>query len=127
MLGLSVEMKFANLILAINLERDGDWTWQVPRADFDDILAKATRENGVEIEFETEVIDICFEGRNSVTTLKNKNDEVKQIHSKFVIDSTVVMAGYCRGCWTVILLCLLMSRISPECRGVRELLFHLIF
>lgn len=65
-----------------------DWTWQVPRADFDDTLAKATQAKGVDIEFETEVVAIKFDGSNSVTTVKNANGEEKEIHAKFVIDSS---------------------------------------
>lgn len=65
-----------------------DWTWQVPRADFDDTLAKAAQKQGVEIEFETEVVDVKFNGSDSVTTVKNKNGETKEIHAKFIIDSS---------------------------------------
>lgn len=65
-----------------------DWTWQVPRADFDHTLAEATAEKGVEIEFEAEVVGINFNGSDSVTQLKNKNGEVRNIHAKFVIDSS---------------------------------------
>ncbi|WP_419869574.1 NAD(P)/FAD-dependent oxidoreductase [Chryseobacterium sp. CT-SW4] len=65
-----------------------DWTWQVPRADFDDTLAKEVINKGIDLEFETEVVDIRFEGTDSVTTVKNKNGETKEIHAKFVIDSS---------------------------------------
>ena len=64
-----------------------DWTWQVPRADFDDVLAKEVIKKGVDIEFEAEVTDIKFNGTNSVTTIKTK-DGIKEIHAKFVIDSS---------------------------------------
>lgn len=65
-----------------------DWTWQVPRADFDNTLANEVINKGIDLEFETEVIDIRFEGTDSVTTVKNKNGETKEIHAKFVIDSS---------------------------------------
>ncbi len=65
-----------------------DWTWQVPRADFDDTLAKATQEKGVDIEFETEVVSVEFHGSESITTVKNKNGETKEIQAKFIIDSS---------------------------------------
>src|SRR5690606_31522247 len=35
-----------------------DWTWQVPRADFDNTLAQGAIKNGVEIEFEAEVTNV---------------------------------------------------------------------
>lgn len=65
-----------------------DWTWQVPRADFDLTLAQEVINKGIDLEFETEVIDIKFNGTDSVTTVKNKNGETKEIHAKFVIDSS---------------------------------------
>ncbi|WP_407405676.1 NAD(P)/FAD-dependent oxidoreductase [Chryseobacterium sp.] len=65
-----------------------DWTWQVPRADFDQTLAQEVIKKGVDLEFETEVIAIQFEGTDSITTVKNKNGETKEIHAKFVIDSS---------------------------------------
>ena len=65
-----------------------DWTWQVPRADFDDTLAQEVIKKGIDLEFETEVVGIEFNGTDSVTTVKNKNGETKEIHAKFVIDSS---------------------------------------
>lgn len=65
-----------------------DWTWQVPRADFDHTLANEVTNKGIDLEFETEVIDIKFEGTDSITTVKNKDGEIKEIHAKFVIDSS---------------------------------------
>ena len=38
-----------------------DWTWQVPRADFDNILAKELVKRGVDIAFEHEVVDVKFD------------------------------------------------------------------
>lgn len=65
-----------------------DWTWQVPRADFDNTLANEVINKGIDLEFETEVIDIKFDGTDSITTVKNKDGEIKEIHAKFVIDSS---------------------------------------
>ncbi len=65
-----------------------DWTWQIPRDDFDLILATETQKKGVPIDFENEVIDISFDGSNSNTTIKDKDGVIKMIHSKFVIDSS---------------------------------------
>lgn len=65
-----------------------DWTWQVPRADFDYTLAHEVINKGIDLEFETEVTGITFNGTDSITTVKNKNGEIKEIHSKFVIDSS---------------------------------------
>ncbi len=65
-----------------------DWTWQVPRADFDNVLAQEVVKKGVDLEFETEVVAIEFNGSDSITTVKNKDGETKEIHAKFVIDSS---------------------------------------
>lgn len=65
-----------------------DWTWQVPRADFDNTLAQEVIKKGIDLEFETEVIGIEFNGTDSITTVKNKDGETKEIHAKFVIDSS---------------------------------------
>jgi len=65
-----------------------DWTWQAPRADFDNALAREVIRKGVDVEFETEVLGVQFEGTNSVTTVKNKDGERYEIAAKFIIDSS---------------------------------------
>lgn len=64
------------------------WTWQVPRADFDNAMAQEVIRKGIDLEFESEVIAIEFDGKNSVTTVKDKEGNIKKIHAKFVIDSS---------------------------------------
>lgn len=64
------------------------WTWQVPRADFDNTMAQEVIRKGIDLEFESEVIAIEFDGKNSVTTVKDKDGNLKKIHAKFVIDSS---------------------------------------
>lgn len=65
-----------------------DWTWQVPRADFDEILTKTLIERGVDISFEQEVIDVKLTDKGSETTIKNKNGDLKQITAKYIVDSS---------------------------------------
>ncbi len=65
-----------------------DWTWQVPRADFDNVLANEVVKMGIDLEFESEVIEVRFEGSNSITTVKDKEGNLKEIHAKFIIDSS---------------------------------------
>ena len=64
------------------------WTWQVPRADFDKSLADAVEAKGVEIDYETGVTGIQFDGSDSVTTVENINGEKKEIKAKFIIDGS---------------------------------------
>lgn len=65
-----------------------DWTWQVPRADFDNTLAQEVIKKGVDLEFESEVISVTFEGKNSTTVIKDKEGNLKEIKAKFIIDSS---------------------------------------
>src|SRR5690606_1353414 len=45
------------------------WTWQVPRAEFDHALAKEVERKGVNIDFEATVTDIHFNGDEPSVTL----------------------------------------------------------
>jgi len=65
-----------------------DWTWQVPRADFDNVLAQEVIRKGVNLTFETEVTNVQFFPDHQVTTVKDANGEVSEITSKFVIDAS---------------------------------------
>lgn len=65
-----------------------DWTWQVPRADFDNTLAQEVLRKGIDLEFESEVVSVSFEGKNSTTIIKDKDGNLKEIKAKFIIDSS---------------------------------------
>ena len=65
-----------------------DWTWQVPRADFDNTLAQEIIRKGIDLEFETEVLDVVFNGTSSIITVRDKKGILKQISAKFIIDSS---------------------------------------
>ncbi len=65
-----------------------DWTWQVPRADFDNCLAEEAQKKGVKILFDTEVVNVEFNGSRSKTTVKNSKGEVTEITADFIIDSS---------------------------------------
>lgn len=65
-----------------------DWTWQIPRADFDMVMAQTLVDKGVDIRFETTVTGIEFEGSNSITTIIDKDGVESLIKAKFVIDSS---------------------------------------
>ena len=64
------------------------WTWQVPRADFDKILCDEIQKMGIEVEQETAVTNIVFNGSDSITTVVNKNGVEKQIEAKFIVDAS---------------------------------------
>lgn len=63
-----------------------DWTWQVPRADFDSTMCQTLIRKGVDIAFETTVTAIDFQGSNSSITTVDQHGEEQLIHAKFVID-----------------------------------------
>lgn len=65
-----------------------DWTWQVPRADFDQQLAEQVQKMGVPVEFETEVTGITFHGTDSVTRVTTPDGGEKEIHARFIIDAS---------------------------------------
>lgn len=64
------------------------WTWQVPRSQFDKILADTVASQGVEVEFETAVTKIEFKGTDSTTTVVDKEGKEKQIEARFIVDAS---------------------------------------
>ena len=62
------------------------WTWQVPRADFDKVLADEVERRGVPIDYETTVIDVDFQGSHSTTAVVDKEGNKRFIHADFLID-----------------------------------------
>ncbi len=65
-----------------------DWTWQVPRAEFDNTLAKEVASKGVDISFEQEVIDVQFNDAFSETFIKDKEGKITKVRAKFIVDSS---------------------------------------
>lgn len=64
-----------------------DWTWQLPRAEFDKTLTDILQNRGVDLEFETSVESVEFKGSESLTTVVTTKGR-KQIHAKFIIDAS---------------------------------------
>ncbi len=64
------------------------WTWQVPRAHFDNVLATEVQRMGVEVNFETTVTAIEFNGTDSVTTVVDKQGAEKKIEAGFIVDGS---------------------------------------
>lgn len=65
-----------------------NWTWQIPRADFDMVMAETLIGKGVDLSFETTVTEIEFDGSKSITTVLDKDGKESKIKAKFVIDSS---------------------------------------
>ena len=65
------------------------WTWQVQRAQFDQILAEGVAKKGVPVEFEMGVTAIQFnEDETSVTTVEDVYGNKKQIEARYIIDAS---------------------------------------
>jgi flavin-dependent dehydrogenase len=65
-----------------------NWTWQVPRADFDKTLADTVEKMGVPIAYQSTVTAIEFNGSNSVTTVECANGSGSQIEARFIVDGS---------------------------------------
>ena len=65
-----------------------NWTWQVPRAEFDKVLADEVQKMGVPLSYETTVTNIVFNGQNSVTTVEDVDGNKSEIKAKFIIDGS---------------------------------------
>jgi len=77
-----------NFDFSLKHSKGWDWTWQVPRDHFDNVLAKETQRKGVPIDFENEVIEVVFDGTKSKTTVKDIDGNIKYIHAKYIIDAS---------------------------------------
>jgi flavin-dependent dehydrogenase len=65
-----------------------NWTWQVPRAEFDKTLADTVEKMGVPVCYETTVTNIVFNGASSVTTIEDNKGNQSTIEAKFIIDGS---------------------------------------
>ena len=65
-----------------------NWTWQVPRAEFDKTLADTVEKMGVPVSYETTVTGIEFNGSDSVTTVEDNDGNKTQIEARFIIDGS---------------------------------------
>ncbi|WP_191858272.1 NAD(P)/FAD-dependent oxidoreductase [Hanstruepera ponticola] len=66
-----------------------DWTWQVPRADFDSALVNELLSWGVDIAFEHEVVEVEFNDEgSSKTVVKDEMGTSYNVHAKYIVDSS---------------------------------------
>lgn len=61
------------------------WTWQLPRADFDKVLADEAARQGVPISYATEVVDVQILESESLVRVRNSDGE-EDIRTKYIID-----------------------------------------
>lgn len=65
-----------------------EWTWQVPRADFDKTLADECERKGIPISYETSVTNIDIADDSSTTTVELKDGSTEQINARFIVDGS---------------------------------------
>jgi flavin-dependent dehydrogenase len=90
-----------------------NYTYQVPRADFDKTLADAVASRGVEIRYRHGVTDVKFEPSRAMTGIEGPEGARLEVTSKFILDCS----GYGR------VLPRLLQLEEPSSFPVREALF----
>jgi flavin-dependent dehydrogenase len=66
-----------------------NWTWQVPRAEFDLALSTEIQAQNIQVDFETTVTGIEFlENEQSVTTVQRKDSTTEEIEARFIVDAS---------------------------------------
>ncbi len=80
---LSCDFDFSN-----NFTDGWEWTWQVPRADFDKVLADEVERKGVPIDYKCNVKDVIFDGPDSRSIVEDANGEEKEIHARKIVDAS---------------------------------------
>ena len=80
--------KICDYFFADQFTAGWNWTWQVPRAEFDKILADTVEKMGVQVCYETTVTGIIFNGSDSVTTVEDINGNQSKIEARFIIDGS---------------------------------------
>ena len=88
------------------------WTWQVPRADFDNVLVEGIQDQGVPVFFEHSVADVEIGAAPSVTVEMPGGAE-KKISCRFIVDAS----GYGR------VLPRLLGLDKPSAQANRKSLF----
>lgn len=80
--------KVCDYLFADQFSPGWNWTWQVPRANFDKTLADTVQKMGVPVCYETTVTNIVFNGADSITTVEDSAGEASQIAAKFIVDGS---------------------------------------
>ncbi len=80
--------KICDYLFADQFTPGWNWTWQVPRAEFDKTLADTVEKMGVPVCYETTVTGIEFKGSDSVTTVEDIDGNRSQIEARFIVDGS---------------------------------------
>jgi flavin-dependent dehydrogenase len=80
--------KICDYLFADQFTAGWNWTWQVPREEFDKILADTVEKMGVPVSYETSVTGIEFNGSDSLTTVEDAAGNKSQIEARFIVDGS---------------------------------------
>jgi flavin-dependent dehydrogenase len=80
--------KICDYFFADQFTEGWNWTWQVPRAEFDKTLADTVEKMGVPVSYETTVTGITFNGSDSVTEVEDIDGNKSSIEAKFIVDGS---------------------------------------
>ena len=80
--------KICDYFFADQFTEGWNWTWQVPRAEFDKTLADTVEKMGVPVSYETTVTGIVFNGSDSVTTIEDIEGNKSEIAARFIVDGS---------------------------------------
>ena len=80
--------KVCDYLFADQFTHGWNWTWQVPRAEFDKTLADTVEKMGVPINYESTVTGIEFNGSDSITTVEDSNGNKSRIEARFIVDGS---------------------------------------
>ncbi|MFI5155215.1 MAG: NAD(P)/FAD-dependent oxidoreductase, partial [Chitinophagales bacterium] len=82
------EGKICDYLFADQFTKGWNWTWQVPRAEFDKTLADEVEKMGVPVTYQTAVTAIEFMGSSSRTTIEDNKGNKSFIDARFIIDGS---------------------------------------
>lgn len=80
--------KICDYLFADQFTKGWNWTWQVPRGEFDKTLADTVEKMGVPVSYETTVTGIKFNGSDSITTIEDISGNKSLIEARFIVDGS---------------------------------------
>ena len=80
--------KICDYLFADQFTSGWNWTWQVPRGEFDKTLADEVEKMGVAVCYQTTVTHIEFMGENSITSVEDIDGNESKIAARFIVDGS---------------------------------------
>ncbi|WP_455169571.1 NAD(P)/FAD-dependent oxidoreductase [Aegicerativicinus sediminis] len=79
--------RYCNFDFSEKFSPGWDWTWQVPRDRFDSVIIEEVMRRGVDVEFNSEVLEIEHEQEYIIAKIKSFSG-TNWVRAKFVIDAS---------------------------------------